>query len=170
MNPRDLRLQDAPTQEYMRAARWRTSTSTRTLVSLSADSAASCRTIFAPVDIELMHEASLLLLGEHDFAAFCKQREGASTIRELKILRTVRGGETIATTFVADAFCHSMVRAVMGGLVAVGQRKITPDDLGEILERKVRDPRVKVMPPGGLVLEEVSYPNSPTSRRMLRIW
>ncbi|TXJ05909.1 MAG: tRNA pseudouridine(38-40) synthase TruA [Aeromicrobium sp.] len=112
----------------------------------------------APVDIELMHQASLLLLGEHDFAAFCKQREGASTVRELKILRTVRGGETIATTFVADAFCHSMVRAVMGGLVAVGQRKITPDDLGEILERKVRDPRVKVMPPGGLVLEEVSYP------------
>jgi tRNA pseudouridine38-40 synthase len=112
----------------------------------------------APVDIELMHQASLELLGEHDFAAFCKQREGASTVRELKILRTVRGGETIATTFVADAFCHSMVRAVMGGLVAVGQRKITPGDLGEILERKVRDPRVKVMPPGGLVLEEVSYP------------
>lgn len=112
----------------------------------------------APVDVELMHEASLLLLGEHDFAAFCKQREGASTIRNLKILRTVRGGETIATTFVADAFCHSMVRAVMGGLVAVGQRRITPEDLGDILEAKERDSRVTVMPPGGLVLEDVAYP------------
>lgn len=112
----------------------------------------------APVDIELMHEASLHLLGTHDFAAFCKPREGATTIRDLKILRTVRGGETIATTFVADAFCHSMVRSLMGCLVAVGQRKITPDEAGEILTSKERHHQVKVMPARGLVLEEVSYP------------
>lgn len=112
----------------------------------------------APVDIELMHDASQHLLGEHDFAAFCKQREGASTIRELKVLRTVRGGETIATTFIADAFCHSMVRAIMGCLVAVGQRKFSPDVAAEILASRERDSRVKVMPAGGLVLEDVSYP------------
>lgn len=112
----------------------------------------------APVDVELMHEASLHLVGEHDFAAFCKQREGASTIRELKVLRTVRGGETIATTFIADAFCHSMVRSIMGCLVAAGQRKIAPEVAGEILAAKVRDSRAKVMPAGGLVLEDVAYP------------
>lgn len=112
----------------------------------------------APVDIELMHEAAQHLLGEHDFAAFCKQREGASTIRELKVLRTVRGGETIATTFIADAFCHSMVRSIMGALVAAGQRRLSPADVADILAAGERDPRVKVMPAGGLVLEDVSYP------------
>lgn len=112
----------------------------------------------APVDIELMHEASLHLIGQHDFVAFCKQREGASTIRTLKVLRTVRGGETIATTFLADAFCRSMVRSLMGCLVAVGQRRLSPDDVPGLLAAKGRDPRIKVMSARGLVLEDIAYP------------
>lgn len=111
-----------------------------------------------PLDVELMNEAAQHLLGEHDFAAFCKQREGATTIRDLLTLRTVRGGETIATTVRADAFCHSMVRSLMGCLVAVGERREKPEFAAEILSAQVRDPRVKVMPAHGLVLEEVVYP------------
>ena len=111
-----------------------------------------------PLDVDLMNEAAQHLVGEHDFAAFCKQREGATTIRELLMLRTVRGGETIATTVRADAFCHSMVRSLMGCLVAVGERRYPPEFAAEILAGKVRDPRVKVMPAHGLVLEGVVYP------------
>ncbi|MFT4299435.1 MAG: tRNA pseudouridine(38-40) synthase TruA [Aeromicrobium sp.] len=111
-----------------------------------------------PLTVDLMNEAAEHLLGEHDFAAFCKKREGATTVRTLLALRTMRGGETIATTVRADAFCHSMVRSLMGCLVAVGERRYTPEFAAEILAGRVRDPRVKVMPAHGLVLEEVVYP------------
>lgn len=111
-----------------------------------------------PLHVDLMNEAAEHLLGEHDFAAFCKKRDGATTIRTLLALRTVRGGETIATTVRADAFCHSMVRSLMGALVAVGERRHPPEFAAEILAARERDPRVKVMPAHGLVLEEVSYP------------
>lgn len=111
-----------------------------------------------PLDIDLMNAAAQRLLGEHDFAAFCKQREGATTVRTLLDLRTIRGGETLATTVRADAFCHSMVRSLMGCLVAVGERRYPPEFAAEILAGCERDPRVKVMPPHGLVLEEVRYP------------
>ncbi|MFT4188938.1 MAG: tRNA pseudouridine(38-40) synthase TruA [Aeromicrobium sp.] len=111
-----------------------------------------------PLTVDLMNEAADHLLGEHDFASFCKKRDGATTIRNLLALRTMRGGETIATTVRADAFCHSMVRALMGCLVAVGERRHPPEFAAEILAAQVRDPRVKVMPAHGLVLEEVVYP------------
>ncbi len=111
-----------------------------------------------PLTVDLMNEAAEHLLGEHDFAAFCKKREGATTVRNLLALRTVRGGETIATTVRADAFCHSMVRSLMGCLVAVGERRHPPEFAAEILAAGDRDSRVKVMPAGGLVLEEVTYP------------
>lgn len=112
-----------------------------------------------PLTVDLMNEAAEHLLGEHDFAAFCRKREGATTIRTLLALRTVRGGETIATTVRADAFCHSMVRSLMGCLVAVGERRFPPEFAAEVLAGKVRDGRVKVMEPHGLVLEEVVYPD-----------
>jgi tRNA pseudouridine38-40 synthase len=110
------------------------------------------------LDVEAMNEAATHLIGEHNFAAFCKQREGASTIRTLRELRSHRDGETIETTVRADAFCHSMVRALMGCLVAVGEGKQAPDWAAALLAAGVRDPRVKVMPAHGLVLEAVEYP------------
>ena len=112
-----------------------------------------------PLTVDLMNEAAEHLLGQHDFAAFCRKREGATTIRTLLALRTVRGGETIATTVRADAFCHSMVRSLMGCLVAVGERRFPPEFAAEVLSGRVRDGRVKVMEPHGLVLEEVVYPD-----------
>lgn len=112
-----------------------------------------------PLDVHAMNAAADHLLGEHDFASFCKKRDGATTIRTLLELSSVRSSaDGIETTVRADAFCHSMVRALMGGLVAVGEGRYEPAWTGDILANVARDPRVKVMPAHGLTLEEVVYP------------
>jgi len=112
-----------------------------------------------PLDVEAMNAAAGHLLGEHDFAAFCKKREGATTIRTLLELTSVRVGDLVETTVRADAFCHSMVRALMGALVAVGEGRHEPAWTSEVLGEAVRNARVTVMPAHGLVLEEVVYPD-----------
>lgn len=111
------------------------------------------------LDVEAMNAATEPLLGEHDFAAFCKKREGATTIRTLLALSSERRDDgVLETTVRADAFCHSMVRSLMGALVAVGERRFAPDWTETLLASAVRDARVRVMPAHGLVLEEVVYP------------
>jgi tRNA pseudouridine38-40 synthase len=59
---------------------------------------------------------------------------------------------------VADAFCHNMVRALTGALLAVGDGRRPPDWPREVLAGRVRDPAVHVAPPHPLCLEEVCYP------------
>lgn len=111
------------------------------------------------LDEVLMGEASGRLTGLHDFAAFCRRREGASTVRTLLQYDWTRVGPGILeATVVADAFCHSMVRSLVGAVVPVGEGREPVDFPAEVLTARVRDPRVKVMPPHGLVLEEVTYP------------
>jgi tRNA pseudouridine38-40 synthase len=111
------------------------------------------------LDVDAMNAAAEPLLGEHDFVAFCKKREGATTIRTLLALHTARADDgLLETTVRADAFCHSMVRSLMGALVAVGERRFAPDWTAEVLQGAARDARVRVMPAHGLVLEEVVYP------------
>lgn len=111
------------------------------------------------LDVDAMNEAAVPLLGEQDFAAFCKKRDGATTIRTLLALHTERAGDgLLETTVRADAFCHSMVRSLMGALVAVGEHRFAPDWTAEVLLGATRDARVRVMPAHGLVLEEVLYP------------
>lgn len=111
-----------------------------------------------PLDVDAMNAAAEHLVGEHDFAAFCRRREGATTIRTLLELSSGRVGPLVTTTVRADAFCHSMVRALMGALVAAGEHRYPPDWAGEVLRAGARDPRVRVMPAHGLTLEEVAYP------------
>lgn len=111
------------------------------------------------LDIDAMNAAAQHLLGLHDFAAFCRRRVGATTVRTLRELSTVRVGDVLETTVRADAFCHSMVRALMGVLVAVGDHRFEPEWAAEVLTHAGRDSRVNVMPPHGLVLEEVVYPD-----------
>jgi tRNA pseudouridine38-40 synthase len=112
-----------------------------------------------PLDVEAMNAAAKQLLGEHDFAAFCRKRAGATTIRTLHELSATRTADgLVETTVRADAFCHSMVRALMGALVAVGEGRHEAAWVSVVLTARVRDPRVKVMPAHGLVLEEVAYP------------
>lgn len=121
------------------------------------------RTVTTPVrgsvDVEALNEAAALLLGLHDFAAFCRAREGATTIRELQWLQSVRlpdGRVEIGVR--ADAFCHSMVRALVGALVEVGTGRREVEWLAGLVDADGRSGDVPVMAPGGLVLEEVGYP------------
>lgn len=111
------------------------------------------------LNLEAMNAASRQLVGEHDFAAFCKRREGATTVRTLHELRWDRSPNGLAVATVrADAFCHSMVRALVGCLVAVGEGRRDPAWAGEVLRAGVRDPGVAVIHAHGLTLEEVAYP------------
>jgi tRNA pseudouridine38-40 synthase len=111
------------------------------------------------LDVDAMNVAAEHLLGEHDFAAFCKKREGATTIRTLLELRSERRDDgMLQTTVRADAFCHSMVRSLMGALVAVGEGRFAPDWTTSLLASAARVGRVKVLAAHGLVLEEVVYP------------
>ncbi|MEU6464584.1 tRNA pseudouridine(38-40) synthase TruA [Streptomyces sp. NPDC046976] len=112
-----------------------------------------------PLDVDAMNEAARTLLGEHDFAAYCKKREGATTIRTLQDLSLVRGADGVVTATVrADAFCHNMVRSLIGALLFVGDGHRGPEWPGKVLAAGVRDSAVHVVRPHGLTLEEVGYP------------
>jgi tRNA pseudouridine38-40 synthase len=112
-----------------------------------------------PLAVDRMNAAAALLLGEHDFAAFCRRREGATTVRRLLRLDWARDEAGVAeATVVADAFCHNMVRAVVGALLAVGEGRREPDWPGQVLAAAVRDGAVHVAPAHGLCLAEVRYP------------
>lgn len=111
------------------------------------------------LDVEAMNAASALLVGRHDFASFCKQREGATTIRTLLDLSWAREmSGVLVGTVRADAFCHSMVRALVGCLIAIGEGRRPVAWAGEILRAEARDPSVAVVHAHGLTLEEVAYP------------
>ena len=113
----------------------------------------------APLDIDAMNEAARQLLGLHDWAAYCRPRPGATTIRELQECHW-RRDETgvLIATLKADAFCHSMVRAVVGSMVSVGEAKLASERLMGILSEARRTSEFKVMPAAGLTLIEVGYP------------
>ncbi|ONM50554.1 tRNA pseudouridine(38-40) synthase TruA [Nocardia donostiensis] len=121
---------------------------------LSARSVVPCR----PVDLEAMRAASRTLLGLHDFAAFCRRREGATTIRELQRFDWVRAGEQLCAYVSADAFCWSMVRSLVGAVLAVGEGRRTPGWVAGLLEERQRSSSVTVAPAHGLSLIAVDYP------------
>jgi tRNA pseudouridine38-40 synthase len=115
----------------------------------------------AELDIDLMNTAADELLGLHDFAAYCKPREGATTIRTLQGFRWDRDQDgTLIARLQADAFCHSMVRALVGATLGVGERKLAADRAGGILKAKERTSEFKVVPAKGLTLLEVGYPDA----------
>ncbi|RZQ64100.1 tRNA pseudouridine(38-40) synthase TruA [Amycolatopsis suaedae] len=109
------------------------------------------------LSVERLNEASAELLGLHDFAAFCKQREGGTTVRELQQFSWRRTGEhLIEATVSADAFCHSMVRSLVGALLLVGDGRRPPGWPVRLLGDRVRDSAVA--PAHGLTLTGVDYP------------
>ncbi len=111
------------------------------------------------LDLGAMNAAARHLVGEHDFAPFCRRREGATTVRTLLDLGWGRDGAGLAVATVrADAFCHSMVRALVGCLLAVGEGRREPSWAADVLRAGVRDPAVTVMHGHALTLEEVAYP------------
>lgn len=112
-----------------------------------------------PLDAPAMDEAAGGLIGEHDFAAYCRPREGATTVRTLRRLRVEREPDgVVVATVEADAFCHNQVRAMMGALLAVGEGRRATAWPAEVLAAGVRDSAVTVSPPHGLTLVHVDYP------------
>jgi tRNA pseudouridine38-40 synthase len=111
-----------------------------------------------PLDLDLLSSASSLLLGEHDFAAFCRQREGATTVRELQRLQWTRAGNVLEARVSADAFCHSMVRSLVGALLAVGEGRKPVDWPASLLSLTARPSAIAVAPARGLTLVGVDYP------------
>ena len=115
------------------------------------------------LDVEAMEASAKPLLGEHDFLSYCKPRQGATTIRTLRALewRRVAAGPDaglVTLSVVADAFCHSMVRSLVGAGLAVGQGRRPAAWPDELLAARSRDGAAPVAPPHGLTLEEVTYP------------
>ena len=116
---------------------------------------------YRPLDVDQMNHASALLLGTHDFAAFCKFREGATTIRTLETYqwRRDRDGYLVGDV-VADAFCYSMVRNLVGAIVCVADGRKESDWISTLLENKERVSDSLVFPARGLSLYKVDYPDS----------
>lgn len=114
---------------------------------------------YRPLEVELMNEASALVLGHHDFAAFCKFREGGTTIRTLEKFEWERQGDLLVATIVADAFCYSMVRNLVGAVVCVADGRKEAAWVGELLANKERVSDSLVFPARGLTLSFVEYPS-----------
>lgn len=110
------------------------------------------------LDLDAMTDASRELLGLHDFAAFCRHREGATTIRELQRLDWTRDGDLVIAQVSADAFCWSMVRSLVGALLAVGEHRRDPQWCRELLSATARSSDFAAAPPQGLTLLRVDYP------------
>lgn len=118
-----------------------------------------------PLDLDALNRASATLTGLRDFSPFCKAREGATTIRDLKQMSWERVGEgpdagLIVATVRADAFCHSMVRSLVGAVLPVGEGRRDLAWLAGVAAGKERSQSVKVARAHGLTLEEVTYPDA----------
>lgn len=111
------------------------------------------------LDVQAMTLAADALIGLHDFHAFCRPREGATTIRDLQSLTVRRAGDEVRIDVTADAFCHSMVRALVGSLLAVGELRLPATRPGELLVARARTSAFPVVPPHGLTLRRVDYPS-----------
>jgi tRNA pseudouridine38-40 synthase len=105
-----------------------------------------------------MAAASRNLLGLRDFAAFCRHREGATTIRELQRLDWTCDGDVVVAHVTADAFCWSMVRSLVGALLAVGEGRREPAWCAELLTSTRRSSDYAAAPARGLTLVRVDYP------------
>ncbi len=116
-------------------------------------------TWYRDLDIDLMNQASQLLLGEHDFAAFCKTGGIGTTIRRLETFNWSRVAiNEIHSEVVADAFCYSMVRNLVGAIIRVGEGRFPASWVSEVLAKKERVSESLVFPARGLTLVGVDYP------------
>lgn len=117
--------------------------------------------VFQTLDTLAMQAAALEVLGLHDFASFCRPRPGSTTIRELRevnVRRNAAAGNVIEIELLADAFCHNMVRSIVGALIAVGKGQATREDVRATLERASRTQSYRVVAAQGLTLIEIGYP------------
>ena len=112
-----------------------------------------------PLDVDLMAAVAEGLVGLHDWAAYCKAREGATTIRELQAFTWRRDDEGVLVgSLQADAFCHNLVRNLVGACVAAGQGVLPVGRPAELRDEARRGSEFTVVPPVGLTLTEIGYP------------
>jgi tRNA pseudouridine38-40 synthase len=112
-----------------------------------------------PLDVDAMNRAAAVLLGEQDFASYCKPRDGATTIRTLNELSAARDDETtVLITARADAFCRHQVRSMVGALLSVGEGRRAVEWPGQMLAARERSPLINVAAALGLTLVSVDYP------------
>lgn len=119
--------------------------------------------IVAPLDVQKMNDAAQSFVGEHDFLAYAKPREGASTIREVLSYNVRRDLTTgiIESTVVGDAFCHSQVRFMTGALIEIGRGRRDANWLRQGLDSGKRPVGLQLAAPEGLTLVGVDYPERP---------
>jgi tRNA pseudouridine38-40 synthase len=112
-----------------------------------------------PLDLDRLRQAAAPLLGEHDYAAYCKKKEHATTVRAITRLDWRREADGVAVATVqADAFCQAMVRSLVGAMLAVGDGRRPPEWPAKLLTLRERSSEVTVAPAHGLTLVEVGYP------------
>jgi tRNA pseudouridine38-40 synthase len=109
------------------------------------------------LDHDAMAAAATEFVGEHDFSAFCRSREGRSNVRRVDETGWEPSGERLHFWIKANAFCHQMVRSLVGLCYDVGRGFTPVDSVGEIVESADRSRVVTVAPPHGLILWEVGY-------------
>lgn len=110
------------------------------------------------VDVEAMNAACAPLHGLHDFAAFCRHRPGATTIRDLQAFTWSRADHRVSARVVADAFCWNMVRSLVGAVLAVGEGRRDGAWLAGLLTVTSRSSDFAAAPARGLTLVGVDYP------------
>lgn len=112
------------------------------------------------LDVGLMNKGARPLLGLQDFRAFAKPREGATTVRTLQRFDFELDGDGVINVNVqADAFCHNMVRALIGASLRVGEGLESPEWMHQRLQAGIRDAKSVLSAPHPLILEEVHYPH-----------
>ncbi len=111
-----------------------------------------------PLDVARMQRAAQALLGLHDFAAYCRPREGSTTVRDLQRLEVSAAGDQVVVDVTADAFCHSMVRSLVGVLLGVGDGRLDIGAPAAVLAAGQRTATVHTAPASGLTLIAVDYP------------
>ena len=118
-----------------------------------------CWMLFRPLDLAAMEDAAGRLRGRHDFRAFSARRGPGEeeTVRHLRRLELLRRGRRLRVVAEADGFLYKMVRSLVGALVAVGEGRIAPAQITEMLQGQGRTPRLEVAPAPGLFLERVRY-------------
>lgn len=111
------------------------------------------------LEVDPMIEIAKEFMGLRDFRAFCKERDGTTTIRELKEISVKRRPNGVIDIEVeADAFCHNMVRSVVGALMSAGSGRTTAKEVRKALKGQRNEHAYKVQAPQGLTLIKISYP------------
>lgn len=110
------------------------------------------------VDLEAMGRVATHFRGEHDFSSFCRTQQGLSNIRNVTESSLVAIEGAVEYWVMANAFCHQMVRSLVGYLYDVGRGFSAEDGVGEVIESRDRSRVATVAPPHGLTLWEVGYP------------